>query len=60
LIGFHSFGWLMLVGGIVVGALVGLVLAYAPRRNRGTVQVVGLLGVITLCLAGVVAKLTLV
>jgi membrane associated rhomboid family serine protease len=60
LIGFHSFGWLMLVGGIVVGALVGLVLAYAPRRNRGTVQVVGLLGVITLCLASVVAKLTLV
>ena len=60
LIGFHSFGWLMLVGGIVVGALVGLVLAYAPRRNRGTVQVVGLLGVTTLCLAGVVAKLTLV
>jgi membrane associated rhomboid family serine protease len=60
LIGFHSFGWLMLVGGIVVGALVGLVLAYAPRRNRGTVQVVGLLGVITLCLAGVVAKLALV
>ena len=60
LIGFHSFGWLMLVGGIVVGALVGLVLAYAPRRNRGTVQVVGLLGVTTLCLAGVLAKLTLV
>jgi membrane associated rhomboid family serine protease len=60
LIGFRSFGWLMLIGGIVVGGLVGLVLAYAPRRNRGTVQVVGLLGVITLCLAGVVAKLTLV
>jgi membrane associated rhomboid family serine protease len=60
LIGFRSFGWLMLVGGIVVGALVGLVLAYAPRRNRSTVQVVGLVGVITLCLAGVVAKLTLV
>jgi membrane associated rhomboid family serine protease len=59
LIGFRSFGWLMLIGGIVVGALVGLVLAYAPRRNRGTVQVVGLLGVITLCLAAVVAKLTL-
>ena len=56
LIGFRSFGWLMLIGGIVVGALVGLVLAYAPRRNRNTVQVVGLLGVITLCLAGVFAK----
>ena len=42
LIGFRSFGWLMLIGGIVVGALVGLVLAYAPRRNRNTVQVVGI------------------
>jgi membrane associated rhomboid family serine protease len=60
LIGFRSFGWLMLVGGIVVGALVGLVLAYAPRRNRNTVQVVGLLGVITLCLVGVFAKLMVV
>ena len=57
LIGFRSFGWLMLIGGIVVGALVGLVLAYAPRRNRGTVQVVGILGVITVCLVGVAAKL---
>jgi len=57
LIGFRSFGWLMLIGGIIVGALVGLVLAYAPRRNRGTVQVVGILGVITVCLAGVAAKL---
>jgi membrane associated rhomboid family serine protease len=60
LIGFRSFGWLMLIGGIVVGALVGLVLAYAPRRNRNTVQVVGLLGVITLCLVGVFAKLMIV
>jgi membrane associated rhomboid family serine protease len=60
LIGFRSFGWLMLIGGIVVGALVGLVLAYAPRRNRSTVQVVGLLGVITLCLVGVFAKLIVV
>ena len=57
LIGFRSFGWLMLIGGIIVGALVGLVLAYAPRRNRGTVQVVGILGVITVCLVGVAAKL---
>ena len=34
LVGFRSFGWLMLIGGIVVGALVGVVLAYAPRQNR--------------------------
>ena len=51
LIGFRSFGWLMLIGGIVVGALVGVVLAYAPRRNRSTVQVIGLLGVIMVCCA---------
>ena len=59
LVGFSSFGWLMLIGGIVVGALVGVVLAYAPRRNRSTVQVVGLLGVIMICLLAVVVKLTI-
>jgi membrane associated rhomboid family serine protease len=60
LVGFQSFGWLMLIGGIVVGALVGLVLAYAPRQNRTTVQVVGLLGVVLLCLGGVIARLLLI
>jgi membrane associated rhomboid family serine protease len=60
LIGFRSFGWLMLIGGLIVGALVGIVLAYAPRRNRGAAQVVGLLGVITICLVGVVLKLMIV
>ncbi len=59
LVGFRGFGWLMLIGGIVVGALVGVVLAYAPRQNRSTVQVVGLLGVVLLCLGAVVARLVL-
>ena len=59
LIGFRSFGWLMLIGGVVVGALVGVVFAYAPRRNRSTVQVVGLLGVIMVCLLAVALKLTI-
>jgi membrane associated rhomboid family serine protease len=59
LIGFRGFGWLMLIGGTVVGALAGAVLAYAPRRNRSTVQVVGLLGVIMICLLAVVVKLTI-
>ena len=59
LVGFYSFGWLILIGGLLVGALVGAVLAYAPRDNRGTVQVVGLLGVMLLCLAAVTAKLVL-
>jgi membrane associated rhomboid family serine protease len=57
LIGFRSFGWLMLIGGLIVGALAGIVLAYAPRRNRSVAQVVGLLGVFTICLVAVVAKL---
>jgi membrane associated rhomboid family serine protease len=60
LVGFRSFGWLMLIGGILVGALVGVALAYAPRRNRSTVQVVGLLGVLTLCLVAVFLKLMIV
>jgi len=59
LIAFRSFGWLMLIGGIVIGALVGVVLAYAPRRNRSAVQVVGLLGVIMVCLLAVAVKLAI-
>jgi membrane associated rhomboid family serine protease len=57
LVGFHSFGWLMLIGGILAGALVGVVLAYAPRRNRSVIQIVGLLGVELFCLAAVTARL---
>ena len=59
LVNFRGFGWLILVGGLLIGALVGAVLAYAPRQNRATVQVVGLLGVIVVCLAAVTAKLVL-
>jgi len=59
LVGFSTFGWLTLVGGIAVGALVGWVLAHAPRRNRGAAQLVGLLAVLALCLVGVAAKLVL-
>jgi membrane associated rhomboid family serine protease len=60
LIGFRSFGWLMLIGGVVVGALVGVVLAYSPRRNRTTVQAAGLLGVIMVCLLAVAVKLVII
>ena len=60
LVGFQSLGWLSLVGGVAVGALTGVVLAYAPRRNRALIQAVGLLGVMLLCLLAVVAKLVLV
>lgn len=60
LVGFSGFGWLMTIGGIVTGALVGFVLAYAPRRNRRLAQGVGLLAVVLLCFVGVAAKLLLV
>lgn len=50
LIGFSSLGWLGLVGGIVVGALVGAILAHAPRQRRTPFQVVGLLAVVLICL----------
>lgn len=59
-VGFASFGWLSLIGGIAVGALAGGILAYAPRERRGVVQGVGLGGVVLLCLAGVVLKLVLI
>ena len=55
-VGFASFGWLTMIGGILVGALAGAVLAYAPRRNRAPAQVVGLLAVVLLCLVAVVLK----
>ena len=60
LIGFRSFGWLMLIGGVVVGALVGVVLAYAPRRNRTTVQAAGLLVLIMVCVLAVAVKLVII
>jgi membrane associated rhomboid family serine protease len=55
-VGFASFGWLTMIGGILVGALAGAVLAYAPRGNRTPAQVVGLLAVVLLCLVAVVLK----
>lgn len=57
LVGFNSYGWLALVGGIVVGATVGAILAYAPRERRTASQVFGLLGVVLVCLLAVAAKL---
>lgn len=59
LVNFGHFSWLMLIGGIVVGALAGAVLAYAPKQNRAVIQIFGLVGVVVLCLAAVFAKLTL-
>lgn len=60
LVSFGGYGWLTLVGGILVGALSGWVLAYAPRRRRTLLQAVGLLGIVLLCAVGVAVRLALV
>ena len=59
LVSFSQLGWLMLVGGVVVGALVGAILAYAPRQHRNLSQIGGLSGLVLLCLDAVAFKLTL-
>jgi membrane associated rhomboid family serine protease len=59
LVGFNSFGWIGLIGGMAVGALVGAILVYAPRERRTPTQVVGLLSVFLICLLVVAAKLFL-
>ena len=57
LIGFTSFGWVGLLGGIAVGGLTGAVLAYAPRENRLAIQLVGMLAVALVCLTAVVLRI---
>lgn len=57
LVGFASFGWVTMIGGIIVGALAGAILAYAPQRNRLTIQLVGMLALVTVCLGLVLVKL---
>ena len=59
LVGFSSFGWVTLIGGIIVGGMSGAILAYAPRQNRMTIQLVGMLGLVAVCLGLVVAKIAL-
>ena len=59
LVNFSGMGWLSLIGGIAVGALVGYLLAYAPRRNGSAIQIVGLLGVMLVCLLAIVAKIAI-
>lgn len=59
LVGFASFGWIGLIGGIAVGALSGAILAYAPRDNRLVIQLVGILGVVVVCLGAVVVKIAM-
>lgn len=49
-----------IVGGAITGALVGLVLAQAPRSNRTRYQAGGMLAIAAACLAAVAAKTLLV
>ena len=56
LVGFSGFGWVSLVGGIIVGGVAGAILAYAPRQNRLVIQVVGMLGLLAVCIGLVAAK----
>jgi membrane associated rhomboid family serine protease len=59
LVGFASFGWVSLIGGIIVGGVSGAILAYAPRQNRMAIQLVGMLSLVAVCLGLVVAKIAL-
>ena len=59
LINFSGLGWVTMIGGIIVGGLSGAILAYAPRQNRMTIQLVGMLALVAVCLALVVAKIAL-
>lgn len=59
LVGFSGYGWLTLVGGILVGGLSGWVLAHAPRRHRSLLQAAGLLAVVAACALAVAVRLSL-
>jgi membrane associated rhomboid family serine protease len=59
LVGFNTFSWLGMIGGAVVGAISGAIMAYAPRQSRTAIQVVGLLVVVLACLVAVVLKIAL-
>ncbi len=59
LVGFASFGWVSLIGGIIMGGVSGAILAYAPRQNRMAIQLVGMLALVAVCLGLVVTKIAL-
>ena len=53
-------GWVSLIGGIVVGGLAAAALIYPSRERRGQLQVLGLLGVVVLCIAAIVIRTVIV
>lgn len=54
--GFHGSSWVSLVGGIVVGGLAAAALVFPSRERRAELQVLGLLGVVVLCIAAIVIR----
>jgi membrane associated rhomboid family serine protease len=54
--GFRGLFWVAQIGGILVGALAGIVLMFAPRERRSMFQLIALLAVAGSCLVAVVLK----
>lgn len=54
--GFRGPSWVSLVGGIVVGGLAAAALVFPSRERRAQLQVLGLLGVVVLCIAAIVVR----
>lgn len=52
----NGFFWAGQLGGIIVGALTGFTLAFAPRRSRTGLQVGGLVVIAVICLGVVLAS----
>lgn len=57
--GFRGPNWVSLVGGILVGGLAAAALIFPSRERRAQLQVLGLLGVIVLCIAAIVIRTVL-
>lgn len=55
-VGFGSLVWVAQIGGILLGGLAGIALVYPARARRSQLQLIGLIGIVVLCAAVVVAK----
>jgi membrane associated rhomboid family serine protease len=51
--------WVSLVGGIIVGGLAAAALVFPGRQRRAQLQVLGLLGVVVLCIAAIVVRVAI-
>lgn len=58
-VGFGSLVWVAQIGGIILGGLAGAALVYPTRARRSQLQLLGLIGIVLLCAAAVVAKTVL-